>query len=933
MKFVPHLLFGVTFCIFFSSSEGNAQVSFPDSLQSRSNYDKSVYFNARATAIKHLDSSLLYTDEAIKFSKMCDCDSLKLASVFNKAYFLYHIGYYDKSIALLQNLESDPTIKRQPYYTFKTFGLLGSVYSIIDEHGEALSYSTKALETALQMEDNILIAESYLDIGYLYSSKSLNEEAKNYLLKSLATYEAHGANEKQKFAVYVALREVAKSYDEFKRYSKLGFDSVNEDDINSRAYLYVTGSTLLMDNNFDLAEAKHQALNGLRLSDSINYIALTKIATYNLGFIELRLGNYNQAISYFETSRDMIENNFNSQSLLLQGLANAYSAKGDFKKASEYKDRIISIKDSIFEQSASQEFAEFDVKFKTEQKDKEIAEQQLEIAKQKNKRNQWVFGSLAALLIVFGLFQWYTNRQKRKKIAVESELEKEQEINDLRSKFLGNIAHEIRTPLTLITGNLNLALENFESKDKAKRNIEIALENSEKVTQDANEILELLKFEKNKTTTNKVPTYLENTIKRMVLSFSSLAEMKQLNLTYRSSIAPNYKTELDLEKTEKIINNLISNAIKYSSSNKDITVTAAVHNETLRLEVADFGPGIHLDEKEKIFERFYQSEKNKTVGGIGIGLSLSREFAELLQGQLKVTSELHKGSTFTLTLPVPNIEKSAAVPSTPSPQVMESIPSTGEKLESDGAIHKPKILIAEDHPQMAAYLEEILSESYHCTLAFDGSEALQKMKNETFDLITSDIMMPKIDGFQFREKLNENPAYRSIPFILISAKTLEDDKIRGFKLGIDDYIVKPFNKNELIARIDNLLAHKKSRDAWQRQNKSLVGDTESSDQKLLKTIENLVIENMSNEHYKINELAEGVNYSQRQLTRIMKQYCGMTPVQFILEIRLQKAYQLLQHKSFFTLSEVRYDVGITSSSYFNKKFKERFGINPSELLS
>ncbi|MFK5982010.1 MAG: helix-turn-helix domain-containing protein, partial [Flavobacteriaceae bacterium] len=171
------------------------------------------------------------------------------------------------------------------------------------------------------------------------------------------------------------------------------------------------------------------------------------------------------------------------------------------------------------------------------------------------------------------------------------------------------------------------------------------------------------------------------------------------------------------------------------------------------------------------------------------------------------------------------------------------------------------------------------------------------------------------------------------PFILISAKTLEEDKVKGFQLGIDDYVVKPFNKNELIARIDNLLANKKSREQWKLQNKDIEPVTDSSDIILLKKIEAEVISNISDESFKIAELASAVGYSQRQLTRILKQYTGMSPVKFILEIRLQKAYKLLQNKSFFTLSEVRYDVGITSSSYFNKKFKERFGINPSELIS
>jgi len=919
--------------LFLSYPSADAQEFIPDTIQNLSDKDKAIYLNERADDHSDLDSMLIFTNEAIQYAAACTCDSLYLASNFNKAYFQYHSGKYKEAINQLHFVDSLNSPRFSDHYHLKTLGLFADVYSYIDEQKKGLEYTEKQLEFAKELNDSMKIADAYYNLGYMYNVNNMLEKAKDYHTKALETYLAVGADYKKLFPVYTGLRETSTSYEEFKMYDEKCFSLIADDDFNSITYLHVTASTLLLDNNFNVEEAKRRAVLGLTLADSINYIPLKKIALYNLGFIENKLGNHKEAIPYFEESMSTIESSSQSYSLLLNGLSEAYAKTENYKKALEYKNKIIQLKDSIHESQSVDKFAEFDVQFKTAEKDIEIAQQELEIAKQKNTRTNWIFGSVAMFLIALGLFQWYTNRQKRKKIAVEAELQQEQEINDLRSKFLGNIAHEIRTPLTLISGNLNLALDNFDQGDKAKRNIKIALENSEKVTQNANEILELLKFEKNKTTIKKVPSELENTLKRIVLSFKSLAEMKHLNLTYHSSIPPSYGTELDLEKTEKIINNLISNAIKYSPSNKDITVTAAVNNEILRLEVIDFGEGIHYDETEKIFERFYQSTKNKAIGGIGIGLSLSREFAELLDGSLKVSSELEVGSTFTLILPVPNIGTLEKVVTKVSQEEKNPIPATDTFNKTLIPLRKAKILIAEDHPQMATYLKEILSETYDCTLAFDGKEALQKMKDETFDLITSDIMMPKLDGFQFRERLNEIPAFKNIPFILISAKTLEDDKIRGFKLGIDDYIVKPFNKNELIARIDNLLVHKKSREEWQLQNQNLVNDTESSDQKLLKTIENLVIENLSNENFKIKELADGVNYSQRQLTRILKQYSGMTPVQFILEIRLQKAYQLLQHKTFFTLSEVRYDVGITSSPYFNKKFKQRFGINPSELLS
>lgn len=894
--------------------------------------EKSVYFNKKAHDIRrvNLDSSLYYTDLSISFSEKCKCDSLQLESKFKKAFYLYHKGSYDESMTVLETLDSLNKIYKSNYYAYKISSLFGSVHSYTNNLAKALEYSKIALDNSVKLNDSFLIAESYEQLGYLYTFNKLDTVAKKYLNKALDVYNHLRVPEKDKYGLYVTLRETASNYDEFNDITQLCLNSIGPEDASSLAYIYVTGSTFLIERGLDPSRAKIDALKGLKISDSIQYIPLKQIALYNLGVLSSFEGNYTNAISYFIESRKNNNNTLENNMQIWVELSKAYEKLGDFKQSNRYKDSIIFSKDSLYKIRASNEYAEFDVKYKTAEKDKAIAEQLLIITKQNNTRNLYIFSAISLLLVALGIFLWFSNNQKRKKLLIEIELQKEQEINDIRSKFLGNIAHEIRTPLTLITGNLNLALEHFNNTEKAKNNISIALENSKRVTNDANEILELLKFEKNKITLNKTIVLLDETLKRIALSFGSLAQMKEISLVYHSEIPKNYYTSIDLEKNEKIINNLISNAIKYSPSKKEIKVHCELENEILTLQVTDQGEGIHFDETEKIFERFYQSQNAQAVGGVGIGLSLSRELAQIMDGTLTVTSDYGKGSTFVFTLPTPKVTSEVV---SKIVTYRKDITPTETPKKAPKSVIKSNILIVEDNPQMASYLQEILSKKHHCTLAFDGEEALQKIEQNTFDLITSDIMMPKMDGFELRKKLNEDAKYRNIPFILISAKSLEEDKIRGFKMGIDDYIIKPFNKNELAARVENLLNNKRAREAWELQNKDLVTDTESSDQKLLKTIEAIVIENLSNEDFKIDSLAAGVNYSQRQLTRILKQYTGMTPVQFILEIRLQKAYQLLQHKTHFTLSEVRYDVGILSSPYFNKKFKERFGIAPSELLS
>lgn len=953
------LVLSFLFVSFFCYTSGQAQEVFPDNV--KTNFEKAVYYNTIAESRSIVDSQLIYTKKALLFAKKSNNDSLLFATYYFQSYYGYYTSKYKKALQQALELDSLLVIKRNEFYSVKNKILLGQILIIIDKPLKALEFGNQALDISLIMNDSLLIADSYYNLGFLYSTNQMNKQAKKYYSKSLEIYELINADSKTKYGVSTGLVRVSETYDETLYYLDKTFELLkNEKNINKVAYFYVNKGDVLIHFEQGLKESIKASKIGLKLSDSIHNKELVKVALLNISRGNIDLKNYAAAIKPLNKILEMDKGNTQTHFLVLQALTKAHAGLKEFEKSYEYGIEMTALKDSIYTIKESNSFAEFDAKFKTAEKDKEIAQQQLEISKQKSTRNKWIYGSLALLLVGFSIFQWRNNMQKREKLLAETNYKNEQEINELRTKFLGNIAHEIRTPLTLITGNLDLALENYDHKEKAVQNIKTALSNSKKVVEDANGILELLKFEKSKTTIKLSTIPINQTLKRIFLSFSSLAEMKHVNLNFQSNIPEATFTKIDIGKVEKILNNLVSNAIKYSPSKSQIIFEAnLVESILLTVKVTDFGQGIHFNETEKIFERFYQSSESTAVGGIGIGLSLAKEFAEFLNGSLIVESELGKGSTFIFKLPMETsviarneelepkqslddatneLERLVSIEDSYIDNVKHTkkTPETGQHLVpiviGTPRKDKPKILIVEDNPEMASYLEEILSENYVCDKAFDGIEALEKIKSSTYDLITSDIMMPKLDGFQLREKLNEDKDLKNIPFILISAKTLEEDKIKGFNLGIDDYIVKPFNKNELVARINNLLDNKFSREKWVLQNPEELEEIDSSQKQLLDKIRTTVEKNISDEGFKIAELASSVGYSQRQLTRILKKYTGMSPVKFILEIRLQRAYFLLQNKAHFTLSEVRFDVGITSSSYFNKKFKERFGVNPSDLL-
>ncbi len=935
--------------VFFLVGTLYSQERFPDSV--KTNEEKVIYYNYIALNNQDTDSTYFYYNKAIEYVGEKKCDSISLSAYLGKTGVLYNLGRYDDFLQAITSLEKITTACKSPYFVYRTYMFYADYYSLVENQDKAIEYNKKAIEVAKNLND-LALADTYFSLGYTYYLTGFNKQAKKHYLTALKYYKNAQVNERFLTKTYSALANVSESLNEANIYLKKVLTIYETTKITNPAvlaYYYMQKGDIYLKFNAPYQITKATIEKGIAYNDSIKNPQLKYFNLVNLAKLESKEKNYSKSNEIFNT---VLQGNFNTglynKSAIYQGLIENYSELKDYKNALLISNKLFKLQDSISKNYSSEKFAEFDAKFKTAEKDKEIAQQKLQLEQEKSKRNKLIFGSLGLLLLGFMGFQWNNNRQKRKKLLAETQLQKEQEVNELRTKFLGNIAHEIRTPLTLISGNLNLALENINQKEKAKQNIKTALINSKKVVEDANEILELLKFEKNKTTIKLNTVPLDQTLKRIFKSFASLAEMKQIKLVYQSNIEANVTAKIDVEKVEKILNNLVSNAVKYSPSDSKIIFDAQLDNtQQLTVKVTDFGQGIHFNETEKIFERFYQSSQSNAVGGIGIGLSLAKEFSELLNGSLTVESELGKGSTFIFTMPVETsvIESVSEEKVTPTiqkdvKQSEKSLSNTSTSKEESSTDNneitsssKPKILIVEDNPEMASYLEEILSEKYDCEKAFDGQQALDKMNANSYDLITSDIMMPRLDGFQLREKLNENPKLKNIPFILISAKTLEEDIIKGFNLGIDDYVVKPFNKNELLARINNLLQNKFDRESWIQQHPEDVEEIDAAQKQLLDKIKAVVEENISDEEFKVTQLASVVGYSQRQLTRILKQHTGMSPVKFILEIRLQKAYWLLQNKVHFTLSEVRYDVGIPSSSYFNRKFKKRFGINPSELLT
>ncbi len=871
-----------------------------------------------------LSDAVKFVNQAIYLSQQSIDDSIIIATYYNKPLIAAILGDFDKTLDYLHEFDSVLALHYHPYYDFRHYTLYAYAYSMKNNYVLGLKYNLKSIEMAKKNHDEKQLADAYNNIGKEYMNLDDKENSFKYLKLADSIYmkiNGHGT-----YVLYNNLSQVAHNFKEAKRYSQKAYQLLDTTNLQDLALFY-----LIRSDAFQTQEHyKESLIAGRRayyLAGKIENKLLQNTAMIYMGKNYFYLDNLDSALIYLEKGLQYDKEMLANKMEIARMLSKVYEKKRNYKKAFQYHKTYVQYYDSIKYDEAQAKYSEFNVKYETAEKDKEIALQKLEIARKNKARNNILFGGFSMLLLVTGFFQWYISKHKKKKQEAELELQKEHELNEMRKHFIENIAHEIRTPVTLINGHLELALENINNCNETEKHIKTAMSNSKKVLSDANEILDMLKLEYEKKPPVSEEIALNSFLRLTFFSFESIAKLKNLELVFRWYLKTNVAIKSDKERLEKILNNFISNAIKFSPSGKQIILETTYNNGSLIIGVTDSGPGIPAEEKQKIFDRFYQLTNTSNAGGMGIGLSLAKELANSLGAQVYVESKPYEKTTFYITLKVELIEISAQK----AEEKIEKKETKKNKI-SVNPDNKPLLLIVEDNPEMNAYLKEILSSRFECHTAFDGIEGLQKAQKQKYGVIISDVMMPGIDGFELKKKLNKTKNRKNTPFIFITAKSRLSDRLDGFNLGVDDYITKPFVKEELVTRIMRVLANKQSRDRWAAENPDDIIETGSEGQ-LLAKIKTVIRQNLHNEHFKVADLAFEVSYSTRQLSRLIKKKTGLTPLQFIQEIRLQKAYSYLSEKQFATISEVRNKVGMPGASNFNKKFFERFGIKPSEVLA
>ena len=554
------------------------------------------------------------------------------------------------------------------------------------------------------------------------------------------------------------------------------------------------------------------------------------------------------------------------------------------------------------------------------------------------------------------------NRQLHDSMRKQQTMTEEMErMTQTQLQFFTNVSHELRTPLTLIAGPADQLLEDGSIRGQHRSMLQMIQRNTRILIQLVGEILDFRKVQNNKAKLRLNRFALSDELSTWAEDFRAAAARRKIAIIVVTARAAETSTAddgnhsdaadgsmiiADRDKIEHVYFNLMSNALKYTPEGGCITTTVEHAAQHFTITVTDTGKGIDPKELPHLFERFYQAQGS--IGGTGIGLSLVKAYVDMHHGTIEAQSEPGKGTSFIVTLPdtqegydpandqkaAPRVEdKNLIDDNYVSVDIDANAASEHITNAEDFDNERPLVLIIDDNNGMRAYLRSILKDKYNVSEAADGKQGLEKACREVPKLVICDVMMPVMDGLEFTRQLKQNMATSHIPVILLTARSLSEQREEGYDTGADSYLTKPFSGSVLLARVDNLLRSRtmlRSLFSGDKKEEAAEEQLGSRDQTFINRLRDSIRQNMGDSDFTVERLGEEVGLSRVQLYRKVKALTGQTPVDLLKKARLERA-RLLVEKTDKSISEIAYEVGFTAPSYFNKCFKDEFGVSPGAL--
>ena len=541
-----------------------------------------------------------------------------------------------------------------------------------------------------------------------------------------------------------------------------------------------------------------------------------------------------------------------------------------------------------------------------------------------------IIGLISLIVYIFN-----TYNELRQKVQVE------QQVTDIKLRFFTNISHELRTPLTLIVAPVENILQTERISQSVRSQLEIVQSNSQRMLRMVNQLLEFRKVQNQKMKLKVRKTLLSELVNETCANFQKEAYDKHIHFSVENKTNDS-TVWVDRGRMDTIIWNLLSNAFKFTPAGKNIRVVIDSKPGFVTLSVQDEGIGIAPEKRSVLFERFSSNNElnNSNTTGTGIGLNLTKELVDLHHGHIEVDSEVGKGTTVTILLHTgkehfdQEVEflEDEELPIIDHP-TESSFENKMEQLAQEPQDNRRTILVVDDSQDMQQFLVGIFNRDYNVEAASDGEEAEQIIRSKHIDMVVTDLMMPNVDGLELTQFIKKNSDTDHIPVILLTAKTAIESRLQALQYGADDYVTKPFEPEYLRARVQNILAQRTHLEQSYRQRLMRLEPQQSDEpvpgDSFLAKLLDIMDKQMDNNTLTVDELVEEMNMGRTVFFNKLKNLTGLSPVEFIREMRIKRAAQLLEDRK-YNITEVTYMVGMNDSRYFSKCFKNTYGVTPSE---
>ncbi|WP_276371708.1 ATP-binding protein [Chryseolinea sp. H1M3-3] len=833
-------------------------------------------------------------------------------------------------------------------------GAIALYYWVIGEYEKATRYAYKMLSIHESINYQRGIGQSYQMLGLIHQLEGEYSRAKDFYDKAVAIYLKESLDADLAWCYnlmgtfYLKLSQLALAEEYFSRSLQIRQRLNDEDGIGqvfaNLARLY----TLKNDPENALAYFKKSLGIALKFN---NKFRMTTIYTA-MGQLYTLTAKYDTAEFYLFKSIALAKS-FNGKKKLEEAynqLVALEKKRGGFAKAIAYRDLESAYQDSLYTESKSRKIAEIEAYYESEKKEQAIKLLEQEKKIQKLWTNALITGSLLLLVALITIYRLQHLRSRKAKELLDIQKKLNENLKDahqLKSRFFANVSHEFRTPLSLILAPIESKLKSGGLSQQDRDDLRLVNRNAHRLLDLINQLLDMSKLEEGKMVLKIQAGNLNEFVKMLIASFDVLAERRNISFLKDIEITSE-DAWYDADKLEKIINNILSNAIKFTPIGGTVTLSAFTSSETgiLTIRVTDNGRGIPKKDLQHIFLPFYQIGNTAEDGqqGTGLGLSLVNELVKLYQGKIEITSQENVGTRVSIALP---FNKEKFPKATQAGTTRHHYFSQDQNVEvflhdrsdercfketDSDEMHAESILIVEDNPELRNFIAGKFLDNFAILAAKNGEEGFSIAIEKIPTLILSDVMMPKMNGIELTQKLKADERTSHIPIILLTAKTDFESRIEGLKTGADDYLPKPFSIEELQVRIINLIEQRRRlAEKFQEEFSALPKEPRelSLDDKFIMKATLVVEANMSDAGFGIERFAAEMNLSRTQLFRKMKALLGVSPSDFVNNLRLQKASDLILAKA-DTLSQICYTVGFNEPSYFAKRFRKKFGLSPSE---